>query len=210
MLLSRGFIRLHRIEYYRTIEDKNRQDSAEGRAHLKVPGNVPVVRMDRVTGEIVGRHEESGHFNWQMGFQNPSYAFCMSHDDVDLAELTGRFGEHVIEITNPEAFLRLIHRSAHALQVPNRELSFVDCVSVRYDKGLVGPAPEEGAELMRISYSQKAPSFAVEREYRCVVVLSGSSAGAPDYLDLKLGSICECVRRYDSAPRTGRNSGALR
>jgi len=195
-LLARGGLRLRRIEYYRTIEDLKRQDSAEGEAHLKVPGDVTTVQMDRASGGIVGQSTAPGHLNWQMSFQNPTYALCLSHPAVDISELTARFGTHVIEVVQPKQFLRRLHLRAQALRLPNRTVDFVDCFPVRYDKGLVGAAPDDPSEIMRLSYGQKTPDFAVEREYRCVVVLSGPSARAPDYLDLELGDVRALTRRY--------------
>jgi hypothetical protein len=197
-LLTRGSVRLQRIEYYRTIEDAKRQDTAEGEAHLQVPGDVPVVRIDPKTGKIVGRHTTPGHFNWQMSFQNPTYALCLSQADVDLTELRSRFGEHIVEVFAPQRFVERLHTSAQNLQLHDRELAFVDCFSVRYEKGRVGAQPNEGSELMRLSYGQKAPAFAVEREYRCVVVLSGASADAPKWIDLELGDVSAFVRTYGS------------
>jgi len=195
-LLARGQLRLRRIEYYRTIEDQKRKDSAEGEAHLRVPGDVTTVRMDRTSGEIVGQTTAPGHFNWQMSFQNPTYALCLSHPTVDVSELTARFGTHIIEVVQPEPFLRRFHLSVQALRIPNRTVDFVDCFPVRYDKGLVGAAPDDPSEMMRLSYGQKTTDFAVEQEYRCVVVLSGPSAEAPDYLDLGLGDLSALVRSY--------------
>ncbi len=200
-LLTRGGLRLRRIEYYRTIEDSKRQDAAEGQAHLRVPGDVPVVRMDRISGEIIERHTTPGHFNWQMGFQNPTYALCLSQPTVDPTELTARFGPHVIQIVRPEPFLRRIHECAQGLRFPNRAVDFVDCFPVRYDKGLIGAAPNDPSVLMRLSYGQKTPDFAVEREYRCAIVLSGPSAGAPEYIDIELGDASTLLRRYDSIER---------
>jgi len=197
-LLRGGGLRLRRIEYYRTIEDLKRQDSAEGEAHLRVPRDVTTVRIDRTSGAVVGQSNAPGHLNWQMSFQNPTYALCLSHPGVNISELTARFGTHVIEVVQPVQFLGRLHLRAQALRLPNRAVDFVDCFPVRYDKGLVGAAPDDPSEIMRLSYGQKTPGFAVEREYRCVVVLSGPSAGAPDYLDLELGDVRELARSYPS------------
>jgi hypothetical protein len=134
-----------------------------------------------------------------MSFLNPTYVLCLSNNDVDISHVTNRFGEHVIEVFRPRLFFERIHKCSLELDVGDRPVDFIDCFPVRYDKGLVGPEPPMST-LMRLSYGQKAPGFALEREYRCAVVLSGGRDGAPQHIDLYLGDITPFARAYSSKP----------
>ena len=199
--LRGGHLRLRPIQYYKGLEESKRRDATEGQGHLLVPGDVPVVTLDRMTGEKVSSGSQPGHFNWRMGFVNPTYILCLSDPAVDLAELTG-FGRHVIEVFSPKALVESLHKAVLAMDLGDRIVAYVDCFAVRYDKGLVGHEPTESTWRVRIAYGQKPPIFAGEKEYRCAVVLSGSAAGAPDYLDVSLGDVTRFASSY-AVPSAG-------
>ncbi len=152
--------------------------------------------IDKATGKIVGQHTTPGHFNWSMGFGNPTYILCLSDAAVDLAELTRRFGNHVVEVFSPRDLCERLHASAVCLALNDRTVASVEWFAVRYDKGMVGSHPDDESWRVRIAYGQKAPKFAVEREYRCAVVLSGPIEGSPEHLDLVLGEVGSFARPY--------------
>ncbi len=194
--LERGKLRLQRVQYYRKIEDADRADADEGEARLKVPGDVPVVMMDKETGKIVGEHTQPGHFNWSMGFHNPTYILCLSQPTVDTEFLKQRFGPHVVHVFSPQRFCERVNTSLLGLQLNERSIASIEWFQVRYDKGLVGPHPDDLLWSVRIAYGQKAPEHGVECEYRCAVVLSGGPVDSPEYLDITLGDISSFARPY--------------
>src|SRR5947207_13913915 len=84
LFLAEGYVRLRKVQYYRSLEDEVRRDSSEGEGQLKVPALVTVVTIDKETMRHVGNREEPGHLNYMMTFHNPTYLLCLSDSSVDL------------------------------------------------------------------------------------------------------------------------------
>lgn len=187
-LSDEGRLRLWKLQYYTTIEDAARKDVDEGEGRLSVLGKVPVVTLDGMTGEIKNTYEVDGHFNYGTTWLNPTYIYCMAMPGADVTELRRRFGEHIVEIAEPERFLRALHVAILATDLGGRRPDFVDGFAVRYDKGAVGSVPEDNSVHLRLSYGQKRPEFACEWEYRVAVPISGPQKGSPEYLDLTLSN----------------------
>lgn len=180
---------MRRLDYYTTLEDPNRADASEGNAHLMVPGNVPVVTLDRDTMAVLDEWMEPGHFNLQQTYINPTYILCLSDAAAGATMIAERFGPCVCEIVSPIGLLERLHDWAQHWSLGEHEVGFVDCFSVRYDKGQVGSQPTGGRWRIRLPYGQKPHEFSREMEYRCAVSLTGPTEGAPNYLDVYLGDL---------------------
>ncbi len=181
-----GRLRLTRLDLFRSSPD-SRRDAAEGESSLFVPGQVPFVVVDVLTGNIRDSGTRPGHFDYRGTFTNPTYVFCTSDARVSRAYLASRFGPHLVEITEPAAFSLALHQALTSAVLPDhREVLFLDGCPVRYDKGSVGEDPASGSERLRLELAQKPLTYEEEHEYRFAAAVSGLASTAPEYLDVKL------------------------
>jgi len=183
-----GRIRLNALAYHRTNEDKVRGDPAEGSARLRVPGDVTTIHLHAQTGQKMGETTEPGLLNFSSESLQATYLFCLSTTQAGAT----RFGQTLVEVFAPGRFLDSLGAALHALEPglgPGLEVAVVDALPVRYDKGTIASSAPNHLELVRLPYSQKAPGFATEYEYRIAVVLSGLQEDAPRYLDLVLPDV---------------------
>lgn len=84
--IQSGRFRLGRLDVYQDIEDISRSDNSEGMGHFVSPDGA------------------SMHF--ELG--NPTYLFCCSVGDVDIAFLRRRMGPFIVRITQPNQLTLLI------------------------------------------------------------------------------------------------------
>lgn len=190
----RGRVRLGSVRSYKSIADDARRDRTEGDALVRVPSNaVETVHFDYATLRSMGSTFGPGVINFSSTYMNPVYALCMSAPDVDLSFLRARMGPHVVRITDTAKLVAAVAAAVQVSPLPDREVFFVDLTPVTYDKGDLGPKPDN---TVKMSYAQKPPHFALEREHRLAIGLSGSSVGAPDALFLDLADpqgFCETM-----------------
>lgn len=195
-LVSRGLIRMRKPSAFRVTGD-NRADPGEGASHLMVPGDVPFVTVNRLTGEHLGSGMQPGHFNYQSEFINPTYIFCASGSGVDAERLRSSFGKFLVEIRNPEIFFARLNSAITNVHIGDREWSFIDAFPVRYTRGDIAAYPADSGEKLRLNYGQKAESYNWEMEFRAAAVLSGPQVESPDEIDVVLGSLEDItVPRY--------------
>jgi hypothetical protein len=194
-----GRLRLGSLKSHRTHEDA-RRDQMEGSGSLLIPGDIPVVHLDRITGAVVSQSTQPGHFNYSSTFLNPTYVFCTCSPDVDHKVLSGQFGAYIVAIDDPDDFAEQLFRALQLLDLPGgRQLDFLDGSLVRYDKGRQGEYPRDPNARLRIDFAQKPLQYSHEKEYRFAAVLSGTSIGAPPYLDVRISRPGDVLRLAKAA-----------
>lgn len=112
---------------------------------------------------------------------NPIYLLCFSEASADISSLAQRFSSTVaVCIDDPETVNRSLPGASFELP-PSRELVSIRVVRVRYDKDM----PQELTDLpsaVALAFGQKPERFALEKEWRVAVILSGEKANAPEHL----------------------------
>ncbi|MEQ1912879.1 MAG: hypothetical protein ABMA15_28950 [Vicinamibacterales bacterium] len=182
-----GELRMWSQSYYKTLEDA-RGDPAEGESHLLVPGLVPVVGVDTISGEATEREPQQGHFDFRGSFINPTYLFCTSHPSADLNHLRSGPTAFLVRILDPRRFAESLFQALVGSTHGDRKLGFLDGCPVRYDKGEVGSDFGHPETRLRIHFAQKSRFYEREHEYRFTASLSGAAPGSPDYLTVKIAS----------------------
>ena len=180
-LVTAGRIVLRELSFYREIEDVTRQDQSEGYAQLRVLDDVETLHIDPSTLRPASRTIQPGHLEYGSSYHNPAYLFCVSGPQVELAHLRC-FGQHIVRIENTELFIEDLADSLTDHNLGGRELLFVDCCPVTYNKGEVGSPDGD----LRLNYAQKPRFYEPDAEHRVVVGLSGSNLDAPSCLELIL------------------------
>ena len=159
--LEHGVFRLTLLAEYKKIGYSSRQDSSEGKAHIRIPG-----------GDY---HEELG---------NPCYVMCTSGPAVDLRYIRNKFGNFVVKILEPEMLLQDIKNLK-----PVAEIIDYNLLKVEYSKGLAQNFnPQNRIVGSKLSIYQKHPGFSEECEWRYVVtIFDWFIAVKPSYIycDLK-------------------------
>lgn len=182
-----GMVRLQRLQYYQDTEQIHARDELEGDGQLLVPGMLPRVALDPVTGASSELSPVAGHFNFSTSWINPTYVLCASAPSADLPRML-KDRPHPISIFGPHLFAAELLMAAEALDIGDRELFRLEGMLVRYDKGEVGIRPEDIDERIRLSVAQKPRRFEYEAEYRFALYMSGPGENAPPFLDLTLSS----------------------
>ena len=206
---ERGHIRLGSLLSYREIESLGRRDTSEGEPKLRIPSDVTTIFLESKTLQRIGESVAPGYLNYSGSFDNPLYAFCVADSTVHHDHLRRQFGCHIVEIFNTTAFLVEFKNSLSRLQLPDREVLFVDSCSVRYDKGEIGEYPKDDHD--RIYYTQKPPDFASDCEWRVVIALTGPLKEAPKELFLDLANpklFCRQMSIYQNPAPTAQTASA--
>jgi hypothetical protein len=188
-----GVIRLGELRTYKKIEDDQRRDASEGDGFLLIPGDIPIVTLDRSTLEVTDRGTEPGQFHFSSTFVNPTYILSFALPSIDVGRLRARFGAYVVAVDEPVEFLERLHAAANRHPALSPKVG-LDHLAVSYDKGGVGSMADARARRPRLSYAQKPPAFAGEQEYRVVIIGHGSLESAPREVFLRLGHIGEICR----------------
>lgn len=186
--LQQGQMLLRKIEAFRRIEDPNRQDQTEGHAIWRERTDEMItVHLDTVTHEVLGESKGPGILNCESTFQNPTYLFCTSGPSVDLALLTNKFGQHVIEIFDVPTFVTRCRRAFSRWPTLGREVAFLLLLPVTYTKGEILERCI-GSRMDR-DFAQKPRRFEQEVEWRLVAVLEGGGRDSlPNEVTIELGA----------------------
>ena len=176
--IQRGRMRAGRLQVYKRIEDAKRQDADEGDGRLKIWGNVPVITLNRETGEFLSETNQPGYFNYSVSFINPTYIFCMAGPQVSVEYLAQKYGKFIVRIDEPQAFVEEI------TQYFAESVIWVKLVKVRYDKDIEVQEPPDNEEGTMLSLAQKSSDFRDDEEYRLVVSMPGG--GGDDYIFVEL------------------------
>lgn len=174
-----GQIRCGLLTYYRNVEGA-RQDNKEGKV-LFAWGLKPSLSESNQTIPYRGSS------------LNPYYIVSTSSSDVDKIVSEERFGRFKVLINDPLALLERIKTvwRTHALALNDG----VVIAPVDYNKGEVVAANEYLIAPPRYSYSQKPPSFFVEKEFRYVLTCSVNvSRHLDDHLYLSAGDCSDICR----------------
>ncbi len=169
-----GDVLMRRQDAFRSIEDRSRQDVAEGEARLIVPGDAGV------------------DVHYGGSFHNPVYLVCCSDTAVDLAAT--HLGRWWATISDPRGLLSALWLAA-TVAVPGREVIEALLLPVRYSKASRNPDTPASEERYRLMLAQKPQCFAAEHEWRYVVVLSGGVPDSPQQLRLQV----DCMGAYSCA-----------
>ncbi len=158
-----GDVLVRRAEAFRATEDLARRDKTEGEARLIVPGKGGV------------------DVHYGGSFHDPAYLLCCSECDAKTANL----GPWRATIKAPEALLSALSIAAAAC-VPGREVMVAALLRVRYTKATKSPETPPSQERDWLMHAQKPQEFAVEREWRYVLVVSGGVPDSPTELRLRI------------------------
>jgi hypothetical protein len=188
-----GNLRLKHISEFRRSADA-REDVTEGHSHIRVPGQVPVAHISLPNLAIARVDHVEGFFNRQSEFLNPTYILCASGPSVDRKRLASAFGQYLVEISAPEAFLKRLFDDAVAGGIADREVAFLDAFPVQYSKGDVHDEPVDISDSLRLDYGQKPATHEWESEYRIALAFSGPLNWYPPYVELKLGSLSDIAQ----------------
>lgn len=166
-----GRVRFQAIENYKSIEDETRIDMSEGVGKARYPGESMVVDLAKKTISSVPGEEK---IEVATPCKN-NYIYCLSlpwggaHD-----EGIEKFGEYIVKIKSPIAFLRGLSIAVRADSKLKHNPPRLEASRVKYDKGgrlLLKPGRSKAS---RMAWSQKPALFSSEREYRLHF-----SAGSP-------------------------------
>lgn len=167
LLLETGEIRLHKISYYRDIEDKAVRDHDEGIGIINCRGN-----LVRIQGLM------------------DTFVWCTSQAQISLTALAHKYGRNAVLILNePFEFSRRLIAAAYEF---GSEWS-LECRPVVYDKHSYRDreADDDHDEESPEFYSyQKDASFAHEIEYRFAITDLRWRKYRDNYLTFKL---CPCA-----------------
>ena len=146
--IQSGRFRLGRLDVYQDIEDISRSDNSEGMGHFVSPDGA------------------SMHF--ELG--NPTYLFCCSVGDVDIAFLRRRMGPFIVRITQPNQLTLLIDDFLKEKQI--KTFGGIKGTQVQYNKGQIVRDELNAANRAFLSLSQKHQCFAEEHEYRFYAIIN--------------------------------------
>lgn len=167
-----GHIRCGLLTHYRNVEGA-RQDSVEGEVLFS-------------WGQESSQLEPRTTISYRGSSLNPYYIVSTSGPDVDVKVSAERFGRFKVLINDPLALLERIKCVWR-----NHPLALNDGVMIApvdYNKGGVVAANEYLIAPPHYSYSQKPPSFDVEKEFRYVLTCSiNVNRHLNDHLSLNIG-----------------------
>jgi len=192
--VEQGIFQLRLLSRYCAIEDEIRKDRDEGVGRLVINTNRPVVTIDKNSGDILSQTDEYGPVYFSTSAINHRYILCFSGPEVDLEYLASQYGKYVVCLNQPN---ELVSDIAHYLEQNPIVLgdTWLDCVQVRYDKGLlISELPEPASEeRLSLSYAQKAPEFNRDCEYRLVLTPSFAGNSPKAEIKFELHKRLECA-----------------
>lgn len=182
-----GRMRFSLLEYFTEVEDDARADGTEGEARLQIPHLVQSLRIGNESGsiEVV---ETPGHIQWSSNHINPIYICCFSYPPGgDLTLLPGKFGQYRVRVDDPQQLAQdITDWLTHEGDL--RGTPVVECRAVTYNKGEKAADILDHQERVRLTYTQKPPSFIEEHEYRFAVIATPRSGrDAPLHHEVVLG-----------------------
>jgi hypothetical protein len=187
-----GQIRCGLLSYYRGIEGA-RQDDKEGQTSFFWTRKAPQFQIDNQTGRLLGPTESNQNIRYRGSSMNPFYIISTSSPDVDKAVLTDKFGPFTVLITDPLALLERIKAVWR-----NHDWALNDGVVIvpaNYDKDELVADNKYLIAPPHYSYSQKPPSFWMEKEFRYVLTCSFDvNRHLKDYLPLDVGDCADICR----------------
>lgn len=152
--VKEGKMRMRHIMYYANIVEADKpsaMDDQEG--------------VGRYSKYEDGELTETG----SVGSRYPVYILSLSGSEVDRDHLC-EHGDHVVRINEPRCFVEDLAEYMNA--------SFcIDCVKIHYEDEPAVRKNPEGAERLRITYSQKRLKFSLDHEYRVAVVSTEQGRG---------------------------------
>ena len=189
--VEQGRFRIGLLEKYKQIESNgSRSDPDEGISCLQLEGNVSKVTLNSAGG-VKSVSKEPGYVDSEMTLINLKYILCCSGPDVDMNHLKEKYGEYIIRLNNPCSLAQEIASYFRDNSIPI--IGKPKWAKVRYDKGSISKEQLTNEEHVRLSYSQKAPKFANDKEYRLVVIMSGVSSRG-NHITVDLGKKLDYIR----------------
>jgi len=171
MFVEQGIIRFGLLNYYKNIEDAQRQDSTEGHGSLHVLGIVKTIDISRVTGDVVDVRKEPGHIHLHAHRGNPIYILsCIFPPDNDISCITSKFGDYIVRINDPK---RLGQEITNKRRENSENRTPIECVKVLYNKGHQINEELDRNTRSKLAFSQKPSNFKDEYEFRLVAINDG-------------------------------------
>lgn len=128
-----GLIRFRYIADYGEIEDLQRQDLDEVKgAQGKYKTNLQTLTIDKHTNSVKHTEFKPGTMNVSGVSLNTYFICSFSDENIDLANVSRRFGGYAIKIENIEDFLERLNKSCFF----DWKVGKIHLAKVRYDKGL--------------------------------------------------------------------------
>ncbi len=153
-----GRIRVGKIDVYKNFEDA-RGDYSEGTAEFYWGNNI---------GEKVRSIESNNTIRNNISIANTAYILSTCSHDVNIRNISYKFGKFMVEIIRPTVFLKMINYAWNGCDVSLKNGSMLKRVS--YDKyEIIRPAEYLLAPPF-ISVIQKPKIYQYEMEYRYVLL----------------------------------------
>lgn len=195
-----GQIRCGLLSHYRAIEG-TRQDDKEGQTSFTWTRKAPQFQIENQTGHLLEPTESDQNIRYRGSSLNPFYIVSTSSPDVDKDVLTDRFGPFTVLINDPLALLERIRAIWR-----NHDWALNDGVVIvpaDYNKDELVADNEYLIAPPHYSFSQKPPSFGVEKEFRYVLTCSiDVNLRLDDHLTLDVGDCSDICRFLWLQPST--------
>lgn len=195
---AKGYVRLNRLENYRTIEDDALKDPDEGEGRLRIPGEVPRIWISRSDRKMVDQDYVDDYFKSTIAWLNPIYILSTCLPTICLDYAKDKFGKEIVTIHNTALFVRNLEEALKKYSFGEVKPIWLHALPVQYDKDAIAEKPSLSEES-RLPYNQKPGKYQDEQEYRFAVALSEfprPDLPLPEFLDLKLAdSLQFCSHR---------------
>ena len=176
-LISKGSVRLHKLEYYRRWEKGQLGDPNDGK----------------------GLYQLDGH-PMQTGLSNDVYAWCLALPAIkrDRLLLLAEDGGYdcVIVLCAPEEFFR---RVGGWLSKYRRHFP-LHCGLVNYNRGEDVDKETLNSQKFHFNVFQKTPRFKDDMEYRMSIINATFQRIQEDYLDLLISN-CTDIMSIEALPK---------
>lgn len=139
-----GKIRFGKLDYYRNIENHNRQDVSEGIGHFICNGKSSFVEFA----------------------SNEIFILCF-YKSLNAAK-KHNIGNHMVKIQNPMCLAEEITHHLHTL--PGKFFGGIEGCNVEYTKGHDIPKVPGNPEIARLAYVQKPDRYGDEDEFRFIIL----------------------------------------
>lgn len=184
-----GKIRCGLLTYYRNIEG-TRQDAKEGQTSFYWSRKASQFQIDNQTGRLLGPTESTQNIRYRGSSLNSYYIVSTSSSDADKYVLKERFGRFTVLISDPKALLERIRAIWHKHEWALND--GVVIVPAEYNKDELVAANQYLIAPPHYSYSQKPPSFCVEKEFRFILTCSiDVNRQLSDHLSLDVGDCAD-------------------
>jgi len=189
MFIEEGIVRLGLLNYYKNIEDNNRQDESEGEGSVHIPGEVTKFSIGR-NDKIVSETKEQGHLHYRSSSGNAIYILsCVFPPDNDISKISSKFGSYIVRINDPR---RLGQDITNKLWENAEDIRpIIECTKIIYNKGHFLSEEFSKENRWKLSFIQKPERFNDEYEYRLVAIEFKPALTKEEFMYVKFGCAIE-------------------